>query len=152
MTPVAPRSVSPGPDAPERLATLHATAFETPWDASVFSSLLTQDGVFALEVADGFILLRVVADEAEILTLAVRPQARHGGLATALVRQGAAAATEHGATRLLLEVAQDNGAARALYARAGFTQAGRRIGYYARAGGSRADALILARDLSQRLP
>ncbi|MFA4893699.1 GNAT family N-acetyltransferase, partial [Brevundimonas sp.] len=61
-------------------------------------------------------------------------------------------AAARGARRLFLEVAEDNEAARALYGRAGFSEAGRRPRYYARADGSRRDALLLALDLPARLP
>ncbi len=135
-----------------RLAALHATAFAAPWDAGAFEALLDQAGVFALEVGEGFILLRAVADEAEILTLAVRSQARRQGLGARLVREGAAAAAARGATRLFLEVAEDNPAALALYTRAGFAEAGRRPGYYARPDGGPQDALILALNLPATLP
>jgi len=135
-----------------RLAGLHATAFAAPWSAAAFESLLNQTGVFALEEAEGFILMRTVADEAEILTLAVRPASRRRGLGARLVREGRDAATARGATRLFLEVADDNAAAVALYARAGFAEAGRRPGYYARPDGGRRDGLILALNLATTLP
>ena len=57
-----------------------------------------------------------------------------------------------GAERMFLEVAEGNAAARALYARTGFAGAGRRRGYYARADGSREDALILALNFAATLP
>lgn len=135
-----------------RLAALHATAFPGPWDAVAFEALLGQAGVFVLEDPDGFILLRAVADEAEILTLAVRPAARRLGLGARLVQEGVVAAAARGATRLFLEAAQDNIAALALYARAGFAEAGRRPGYYARPDGGRQDALLLALNLTATLP
>lgn len=135
-----------------RLADVHATAFALPWDVAAFQALLTQAGVFALEQPDGFILLRAVADEAEILTLAVRPAGRGQGLGARLVNEGVTAAAARGATRLFLEVADDNTAALALYARAGFVEAGRRRGYYARPDGGRRDALILALNLPATLP
>ncbi|MBJ7447282.1 MAG: GNAT family N-acetyltransferase [Brevundimonas sp.] len=135
-----------------RLADLHAQAFDAPWGAKAFDDLLDQSGVFALEAADGFILMRVVADEAEILTLAVRPAARQAGLGLRLVEQACVVAVSQGATRLFLEVADDNVTARALYAKAGFTEAGRRAGYYGRRDGSRVDALVLTKTLSQPLP
>ena len=138
--------------AARRLATLHAEAFDAPWDAAAFETLLCQAGVHLAEVAGGFILVRTVADEAEILTLAVRPADRRRGIATDLVARGASVAAAQGATRLFLEVAEDNHAARGLYGRAGFVEAGRRPRYYARADGSRADALTLALNLSGRLP
>lgn len=148
-----------GPTTPgqaERLAALHAAAFaglhEAPWNAAAFADLLQQAGVFAVESADGFILMRTVADEAEILTLAVRPGARRAGLGGRLVGEGVLAAATRGAARVFLEVAEDNAAARALYARAGFAEAGRRRGYYGAGDGGRRDALLLARDLTVALP
>lgn len=133
--------------AAARLAALHAEAFDAPWDAAAFDSLLGQAGVHLAETPDGFILMRTVADEAEILTLAVRLDARRRGVGAALVAEGAAEAAARGAARLFLEVADDNEAARALYARAGFEEAGRRPRYYARPDGSRRDALLLALNL-----
>ena len=142
-----------GPDAQaDRLAALHATAFDGPWDAAAFTGLLDQAGVFAVETAQGFILMRVVADEAEILTLAVHPEVRGRGQGAQLVAEGVAAAGARGADRVFLEVADDNAPARALYARAGFVEAGRRPAYYSRPDGSRADALFLSLNLPVRLP
>ena len=142
-------------DQPARLAALHAAAFDRPgeaWSATAFADLLDQAGVFALEAPDGFILMRAVADEAEILTLAVRPGARRGGQGGRLVGEGVLAAAARGTVRVFLEVAEDNAAARALYARAGFVEAGRRPGYYAAADGGRRDALLLALNLAETLP
>lgn len=139
-------------DQAERLAAVHATAFDTPWSAAAIADLLQQAVVFAVETPDGFILMRSVADEAEILTLAVHPAARGKGQGTRLVLDGVAAADARGAERVFLEVAQDNVPARAVYARTGFVEAGRRPGYYSRPDGSRADALLLALNLPRRLP
>ena len=140
------------PATAKRLADLHAQAFDAPWSVEAFADLLDQAGVFAMATDNGFILIRVVADEAEILTLAVRPHDRQRGLGRALVEHGAVEATRRGAVRLFLEVAEDNAAARAFYARTDFVEAGRRVGYYARADGPATDALVLVRDLSERLP
>ena len=139
-----------------RLAAIHAEAFdrpgETSWSAAAFADLLGQPGVFAIDSADGFILMRAVADEAEILTLAVRPAARRQGEGGRLVGEGVLAAAVGGAARVFLEVAEDNAAARALYAGAGFAEAGRRPGYYAGADGGRRDALLLVLNLTVPLP
>lgn len=135
-----------------RLAALHAAAFPAPWDAGAFEALLNQSGVFVVEEAGGFILLRAVADEAEILTLAVHPASRRQGVGARLVRSAANTAADHGVTRMFLEVADDNTAARALYDRTGFAVAGRRPAYYARPDGSRHDALIMALTLPATLP
>lgn len=132
----------------EGLAVLHAEAFDAPWSARAFADLLGQPGVVLEAEADGFILIRAVADEAEILTLAVRPAARRQGLGARLVRTAIDRAAAQGATRMFLEVAEDNAPARALYAALGFDSAGRRPRYYPRAEGPAVDALLLVRNFA----
>ncbi|MEO8927785.1 MAG: GNAT family N-acetyltransferase [Caulobacteraceae bacterium] len=136
-----------------QLAAVHAVAFEAPWDEATLTVLLAAPGVVALAAGvspsvDGFILCRVAADEAEILTLAVDPLHRREGVAVALLETAMEAVRALGATSLFLEVAADNVPAAGLYAKGGFTAVGVRSGYYARAGGA-VDALILRRDLNR---
>jgi ribosomal-protein-alanine N-acetyltransferase len=126
-------------DAPA-LAVLHGLAFDHPWSAAEITDLLAS-GAVGLMTVDGFILVREAAGEAEILTLAVAPEARRQGMGQALVE---AAIARLGPAELFLEVAADNDAAIALYKQAGFAQAGVRRGYYPRPGG-RVDALLLKR-------
>ena len=128
---------------PGRLAAIHAEAFAAPWDEAALSELLASPGVFAVAEDQGFILIRVVVDEAEILTLAVRPSARRAGLGGRLVEAAVVRAAALGAERMFLEVAEGNVAARALYARSGFVEMGRRRGYYSHTDGRREDALTL---------
>ncbi|MEM1342501.1 MAG: GNAT family N-acetyltransferase, partial [Pseudomonadota bacterium] len=85
--------------------------------------------------------LRLLPGEAEILTLAVQPEARRQGLGRLLVQELIAQAT--GAERVFLEVAESNQAARALYAACGFEEIGRRPGYYAYSDGGAEDALVM---------
>ena len=129
---------------PETMAQVHAEAFAAPWTAQAFADLLAQAGVFVLGDDDGFVLIRVVLDEAEVLTLAVRPTARRRGLGAALTRAAASAAGSLGAERLFLEVAEDNVAARGLYENIGFATVGRRPGYYAAPDGGRVDAILMS--------
>lgn len=143
---------APASDLAVGLAAVHAEAFDSPWTAPAFDDLLKQSGMILEVKADGFVLIQVASDQAEILTLAVRPAARRKGVATALVETAARRAALVGAGRLFLEVAEDNLAARALYARLGFESVGRRPGYYARASGPTVDALLLARNLPVLLP
>jgi ribosomal-protein-alanine N-acetyltransferase len=135
------------------LAALHAAAFDAPWSAQAIGEVLAGPGAFGLAVRDetgltGFILMRAIAGEAEILTLAVAPQHRRTGLGRALLAAGLARAALAGAEQAFLEVAHDNTVAIALYSSAGFVEAGRRRGYYGRADGASADALILSRALA----
>ncbi|MFN4296476.1 MAG: GNAT family N-acetyltransferase [Brevundimonas sp.] len=133
---------------PAHLAAIHASAFDTPWDAAAITALLDMPGA-ELEVAqNGFLLWRRAADEAEIVTLAVHPEARRQGTGGALLDQAVKNARDLGVVRLVLEVAHDNTAALTLYASRGFELAGKRPAYYARPDGARADALILALNLA----
>ncbi|RNF35140.1 GNAT family N-acetyltransferase [Paracoccus methylarcula] len=118
---------------PDQLAALHARCFTTPrpWNADEFSALLASSGSFLLTRHDGFLLGRFVAEEAELLTLAVAPEARRRGHGLALTREFAATARAMGACDLFLEVAADNHPAQALYAALGWRETGRRRGYYA---------------------
>lgn len=134
---------------PARLAAIHAEAFAAPWDQAALAELLASPGVFAVAEEDGFILIRVVVDEAEILTLAVRPSVRRAGLGARLVEAAVVRAAALGAERMFLEVAEGNAAARALYARSGFVEMGRRRGYYSHADGRREDALTLVLNFSR---
>ena len=137
---------------PAVLAALHATAFDAPWTAEALADLLDQSGVLALTRPDGFILIRIVADEAEVLTLAVKPGARGRGVGRGLTLEAAAVAAAHGVARLFLEVAEDNAPARALYGRVGFAAVGRRPRYYARRAAPPVDALLLSLNLPAPLP
>ena len=133
------------------MAELHARCFDLHWDANAFSGFLARESCCALlarrpgaDRAEAFILLQIAGGECEILTLATAPHARRAGLARALVRAGAEEAARRGASKIHLEVAGDNDAARALYDVEGFAVGGRRRGYYVRAAGPSADALILS--------
>ncbi|HWE98623.1 MAG TPA: GNAT family N-acetyltransferase, partial [Caulobacteraceae bacterium] len=135
-----------GPAAAAVLAALHAGADPPGWSEAEFAALLRGPGVFArlwLEggAPRGFVLARTAADEAEILMIAVEPDHRRRGLGAALMAAAVDAAHAAGAAAMLLEVAQDNAAARALYGGRGFTEVGRRRGYYRRSGGEAVDAL-----------
>lgn len=134
---------------PAEMARVHAAAMTTsrPWQASEFATLLADRTVFAVAEATGFALGRAVADEAELLTLAVAPEAQRRGTGARLLAAFEADARARGAASAFLEVAADNAPARALYARAGWGEAGRRPAYYARAGAPAADALILRKSL-----
>lgn len=126
------------------MAAIHTASFPpgARWGASAMTLQLMLPGTFGFLEPDGFVLARVAADEAEILTLAVIPTARRTGLASRLLRAALVRAASEGALRMLLEVAEDNVAGRALYARMGFEQVGRRRGYY----GAGTDALVLRWD------
>lgn len=130
---------------PDALAALHAACFTSPrpWSAGEFTDLLANRLVFLLTEPGGFLMGRVIADEAEVLTIAVDPTLRQQGIGARLMGRFLTESAARGAASAFLEVAESNTAARALYARAGFTESGRRRGYYHRPDGSPDDALIM---------
>ncbi|MDQ3078491.1 MAG: GNAT family N-acetyltransferase [Pseudomonadota bacterium] len=122
------------------------------WTRSQCAGILPMAGV-TLRLADGrigrvagFALARAVADEAELLLIAVDPEAQKAGIGSALVDDFVASATAKGARRLHLEV-RDGNSAIALYQRAGFSLVGRRRDYYRWTDGRKRDALTLALEI-----
>lgn len=133
------------------------------WSAASIAKILSMAGSYAYlasivpgpgsgrnagdPVPAGFLLARALAAKSEILSLGVAAAWRRHGAARALLRAAMARAGEAGAQRTLLEVAEDNLAARALYAAEGFAVVNRHPNYYRRSGGALAAALVFARDL-----
>lgn len=134
---------------PEDLAAIHARAmgFPPPWSIEDFRRLLADPQTLLVTRPGGFLLGRVVLDEAEVLTLAVDPGARRQGIGRVCLLGYEAEAHRRGARRSLLDVAADNCAARALYASAGYATDGTRPGYYAAADGCRVDAILMSKAL-----
>ena len=127
------------------LVQLEATLFpgDSPWNAEMFWSELAaghhyvvhRDGAGPI---DGYAGLMVVADEAQVQTIGVRPDAQGRGLGRALLRHLMRVA---GDRRVLLEVRTDNVKALALYGTEGFVRLGIRRRYYQPSG---ADAYTMA--------
>ena len=129
------------------LAAIHASAFppREAWGEDAITIQLALPGAFGLiDDRGGMLLGRMAADEAEVLTLAVAPEARRQGIATLLLRAAKAHVGARGGTAVFLEVATGNAAALALYAREGFVEVGHRRRYYA----DSADALVLRAELA----
>ena len=134
---------------PEELAALHAGAVapDRGWTAAEFAGLLAAPGALLVAEPAAFVLGRVTLDEAEILMVATDPDLRRQGLARRTLARFEAAAAARGALRALLDVAEDNAPARALYAGAGYVEDGRRRGYYARPDGPAVDAVLMSKAL-----
>jgi ribosomal-protein-alanine N-acetyltransferase len=121
--------------------------FGEGWTRSQCAGILPMSGV-ALTIAEdervaiGFSLSRAVADEAELLLIAVDLDRQGHGAGSLLLRHFISAARRGGASRMHLEV-RDGNPAVALYRRSGFLPAGRRRNYYKGPGGERYDAVTL---------
>lgn len=124
-------------------------SFGEAWTISQCAGLLPLPGVWLTlaregEEVVGFALARLVADEAELLLLAVKPAGQRRGTGRILLEHFEDEAAARGAVRLHLEVREGNHAL-SLYEQAGFGLVGRRRDYYAGQKGDRYDALTLAK-------
>lgn len=140
-----------GVECAEELARLHAPLFSSAWDAVSFKALLDHPGstAFIARAGEplataGFILGRLIADEAEILTLGVCESWQRRGIGQRLVEALGRAARKAEARRLYLEVAASNATALRLYQKLGFAEIGRRKDYYERPGNPPEDAINLS--------
>ena len=142
-------------DLPAVLAVMESAfdpRFGEAWTLPQCAGLLPMPGVWLTLARNdgellGFSLSRIVADEAELLLLAVRPEAQRGGVGKCLLAQFERAAIGRGARRLHLEV-RDGNQALNLYHSSGFTLVGRRRQYYKGLDGELYDALSLSRPAS----
>ena len=140
-------------DAPA-CAAIHASCFAHPWPLTEIEAMATSINSVAHAAVDGrsedilgFIISRKILDEGEVLTIAVKSDNRRRGVAAALLDAHLSALPMARVRTLFLEVDEANGAARALYAKFGFVEKGRREGYYRMTNGSRASALIMRKDV-----
>ena len=131
---------------PQQMAQLHQAAFsaERGWQADEFRQLLASEYVRFFGREGGFALVRTVAREAELLTLAVAPGSQRQGIANALMTEWMSQVRAESA---FLEVASDNQAALSLYRKHGFAPVGRRMAYYRRPDGPAVDAVLMQASL-----
>ena len=135
--------------SPEEMAQLHAAAFtqSRPWSQEEFASLLGSPLTFAAGNAQAFALVRVIVDEAELLTIATDPAHQRQGLGRKTMQTWQRLAQTRGADTAFLEVAADNSAAHSLYLSEGFVACGRRPGYYSRENAASVDAIVMRKNL-----
>jgi [ribosomal protein S18]-alanine N-acetyltransferase len=131
------------------IAAVQAASFQRGWGEDEFRRLLLERNVVCHRAMVGhsligFILSRLVAGEAEILSVAIAPGWRGRGLSRPLLDLHLRRLAGLGTRAVFTEVDGKNAPAGRLYRKAGFYEVGRRQGYYA--GG--ATALVLRRDLS----
>jgi ribosomal-protein-alanine N-acetyltransferase len=141
------------PDKAEACARLHAQGFAHPWSKGEVAELIASPSTLAAAALDpvdgrlrGFILSRLAADEAEILTIAVEAASQGKGVGRALLSENLRQAANAGARAMFLEVDKMNAPAVALYQRLGFAKVGERPGYYRRNDGT-VPAVIMRKTL-----
>jgi ribosomal-protein-alanine N-acetyltransferase len=134
----------------DAVSALEAESFTNPWTREMLERELRQADVARVYVlrlpgyrVAAFCACWFIYDEVHINTIAVKPELRRHGLATALMRHILTDAAHAGAHRTFLEVRRSNEPAQRLYATLGFTVSGLRKNYYTQ---PEEDALVLQRD------
>jgi ribosomal-protein-alanine N-acetyltransferase len=127
--------------------------FGEAWTRSQLAGILPMGGVslilakaHAREGTVGFSLFRTVADESELLLLAVLPNFRRQGVGTQLLDDFLERSRNDGVARVHLEV-RDGNPAVSMYRASGFLPIGRRRNYYHASDGKRFDAITLSSQL-----
>ena len=140
-------------DAMQVMDAAFGRTYGEAWTRSQCAGILPMAGVALYLARDaesdevvGFSLFRSVADESELLLLAVSPERCREGIGSRLLSHFMAQARANGASRVHLEVRDGNSAIH-MYKAAGFTPVGRRRNYYQAPDGRRFDALTFAREI-----
>ncbi|CAN5288040.1 N-acetyltransferase [soil metagenome] len=137
----------------EQLAEIHAAAFARTWSAHDFALLLAERNVMGIGLRRhswlrgrrlvGFVLVRIAADEAEILTIAVHPYERRRGYGRLLMEEALRRLYREDVPTCFLEVDRDNAAAVGLYHGLGYDVVGERKRYYPATGSGEGTALVM---------
>ena len=138
------------PDQIDDVLVIEQASFTNPWTRAMYLAEMENRGVsFCFRALDpngravGFCSFWHVLDELHINNLAVKPESRRVGVATALLTHVLREGARMGAQRATLEVRRSNDPARLLYERFGFSVAGVRRAYYTKPV---EDALVLWRE------
>ena len=132
---------------------LEKSVFPHPWSRANFVDSLASgydawvlrepEGAAASGALAGYFLLMYAVDEAHLLDVAVSGGRQGSGLGRYLLDRIAARARAKGMGSILLEVRPSNRRALQVYERYGYTQIGRRKGYYPAHEGQREDAIVM---------
>ena len=126
----------------DKLVELHRQCFpDKPWSESDFMEL-KKSGCEIVASDNGFIVWRVVADQAEIITIGVAPDARRSGIAESMILLMEQELKKQSIVNIFLEVSEVNYPAKKLYEKLGFTVVGKRPKYY-----DGIDAIIMSKAL-----
>lgn len=135
----------------EAFYTIHKACFPIYWKEAEIADMLlasgTQGWLARAGQPVGMLITRAQFEQAEILTIAILPEAQRTGIAKRLMMAAEKELALAGVKKIFLEVAENNKSAYALYLRIGYTEASRRKGYYKQADGSVVDALVMSKEL-----
>ncbi len=138
----------------KNLAKLHGEGFFRSWSENEFLQMLSDKQKNPCLIAcdkkrkiAGFIMLRQMGEEAEILTIITAKKWRKKGVGKALMRAAIDYLTMSPVRKFFLEVAKENKSAISLYQQFGFEKVGERENYYILENDKKASALIMALNL-----
>lgn len=133
------------------LCAIEAACFSDPWSAGAIAAQLAAPTGLSLIAEEngaplGALFLSCLPPEGEVYRLCVLPAARRRGVGRLLLARGLEAEREAGVLRMFLDVRASNEPALSLYRAFGFTECGRRAGYYR---APREDAVLMEREVRE---
>lgn len=140
----------------QAMADIHAATFKPAWTDGEFADFLNNANVAGVGLVEqvakggemqGFALVRIADEEAEILTIAVTPAWQNHGVGRRLMHIVLANLHADRVSKVFLEVDEDNKSAISLYKRVGFGQVAIRKNYYNLGEGKKSHALVMCCDV-----
>ena len=136
---------------PAEMAELHRAepTGQRAWSEAEFSAMLSAGNALSVTCDAGFAVGQVIVDEAELFLIMTKPEHRKQGVGRRILATFEQQACQNAVRRIILEVADTNTAARALYCANGYQQIAVRKNYYTFPNGSHADAIVMEKHLQK---
>ena len=136
---------------PAEMAELHRAepTGQRAWSETEFSAMLCASNALSVTCDAGFAVGQVILDEAELFLIMTKPEHRKQGVGHRILATFEQQAFQNAVRRIILEVADTNAAARALYSVNGYQQIAVRKNYYTFPNGSHADAIVMEKHLQK---
>ena len=136
---------------PAEMAELHRAepTGQRAWSETEFSAMLSASNAVSVTCDAGFAVGQVIVDEAELFLIMTKPEHRKQGVGHRILATFEQQAFQNAVRRIILEVADTNAAARALYSANGYQQIAVRKNYYTFPNGSHADAIVMEKYLQK---
>ena len=136
---------------PAEMAELHRAepTGQRAWSETEFSAMLSASNALSVTCDAGFAVGQVIVDEAELFLIMTKPEHRKQGVGHRILATFEQQAFQNAVRRIILEVADTNEAALALYSANGYQQIAVRKNYYTFPNGSHADAIVMEKHLQK---
>ena len=136
---------------PAEMAELHRAepTGQRAWSETEFSAMLSASNALSVTCEAGFAVGQIIVDEAELFLIMTKPEHRKQGVGHRILATFEQQAFQNAVRRIILEVADTNEAALALYSANGYQQIAVRKNYYTFPNGSHADAIVMEKCLQK---